>query len=96
MESEMNYFPIILGVLLWSVIPGIIAKAKKRSFCSYYFLGLLISPLFATVVILFMDKVVDYSDVLFSYKCCDKCGERLIINANYCRKCGEPTEKQEV
>ena len=90
----MNYISL-LGIALLSIIPGLIARAKNRSFWGYYFLGYLVSPIVAIVIVIFIKKEADYSDpVLSNMYTCDKCGEKLIINANYCHKCGKARPKQ--
>lgn len=91
----MNYASII-GIALFSIIPGLIAKAKKRSFWGCYFLGYLVSPLVAIIIAIFLSKKEDYSDTAFSsIHICGNCGEKLIINGNFCRKCGTPVHKEE-
>lgn len=41
-----------IGIILWSLLPGFIAKHKGRNFFGYYFLSWLISPLFSTIIVL--------------------------------------------
>lgn len=40
----------IIGIALWALIPGFIAKSKGRSFAAYYFLSFLISPLITMII----------------------------------------------
>ena len=42
----------LIGMALWALIPGFIAKRKDRSFWGYYFLSFLISPLITTIITL--------------------------------------------
>lgn len=42
----------LLGIALWALIPGFIAKRKDRSFWGYYFLSFLISPLITMIITL--------------------------------------------
>ena len=52
----MNWTPII-GIALWALIPGFIAKHKNRSFWAYYFLSFLITPLFTMIITLCLSKL---------------------------------------
>lgn len=45
----MNWAPII-GIALWALIPGLIAKKKGRSFWGYYFLSFVITPLITIII----------------------------------------------
>ena len=45
----MNYTSII-GIALWALIPGFVAKKKGRSFWGYYFLSFLITPLITMII----------------------------------------------
>ena len=45
----MNWTPII-GIALWALIPGFIAKKKGRSFWGYYFLSFVITPLVTMII----------------------------------------------
>lgn len=42
----------LIGIALWALIPGFIAKKKGRSFWGYYFLSFLISPLITMIITL--------------------------------------------
>ena len=48
---EINW-STLLGIALWALIPGFIAKKKGRSFAGYFFLSFLITPLITTIVTL--------------------------------------------
>lgn len=61
----MNWAAVI-GIVLWALVPGFIAKKKGRSFWGYYFLSFLISPLISTIVTLCVHKV-DQMPVLKEY-----------------------------
>ena len=52
----MNYASLI-GIALWALIPGFIAKKKGRSFVAYYFLSFVITPLVTTIIILCLRKL---------------------------------------
>lgn len=45
----MNWTSII-GIALWALIPGFIAKNKGRNFWAYYFLSFLITPLITMII----------------------------------------------
>lgn len=49
-NNKASLLGSIIGIALWSLIPGFIAKHKGRSFVGYYFLGFLITPLISTIV----------------------------------------------
>lgn len=40
----------LIGIALWALIPGFIAKKKGRSFWGYYFLSFLITPLLTMII----------------------------------------------
>lgn len=42
----------IIGIALWALIPGFIAKKKGRSFWGYYFLSFVITPLVTMIITL--------------------------------------------
>lgn len=42
----------LIGIALWALIPGFIAKKKGRNFWGYYFLSFLISPLITMIITL--------------------------------------------
>ena len=42
----------LLGLALWGLVPGFIAKRKDRSFWGYFFLTFLISPLITIIIAL--------------------------------------------
>lgn len=51
----------IIGIALWALVPGFIAKKKCRSFWGYYFLSFLISPLITIIIALCVsDKTCAY------------------------------------
>ena len=41
----------IIGIALWALIPGFMAKKKGRNFWGYYFLSFLISPLISMIIV---------------------------------------------
>lgn len=45
----MNFAPFV-GIALWALIPGFIAKAKGRSFWGFYFLSFVITPLITMII----------------------------------------------
>ena len=42
----------IIGIAVWALIPGFIAKGKGRSFWVHYLLCFLVTPLIMTIVAL--------------------------------------------
>jgi uncharacterized protein YlaI len=73
--------------LAFSLIPAVIASKRGRSGIGWFFLGTLISPLIATVVVLALDDL--------SKKKCPACGENIPVRAQVCPFCrkdlGVPT-----
>ena len=91
----------IIGMALWALIPGFIAKKKGRNFWGYFFLSFLISPLITTIITLCISKKTDEcrperdttpiqnKTIETENICfCRKCGEKLLDNSQFCRKCG--------
>jgi hypothetical protein len=55
----------IIGIALWALIPGFIAKKKGRSFWGYYFLSFLITPLVTMIITACLKNIsgeADHSD----------------------------------
>ena len=52
----MNW-PSIIGIALWALLPGFIARKKGRSFWAYYFLSFVITPLLTTLITLCLSKI---------------------------------------
>ncbi len=49
----------LIGIALWALIPGFIARGKGRSFLAYYCLSFLITPLICMIVTLCLKRVPD-------------------------------------
>ena len=47
----------ILGIALWALIPGFVAKKKGRNFWGWYFLSFLISPLITMIITLCLSNI---------------------------------------
>lgn len=52
----MGWNPL-LGIALWALLPGFIAKHKGRSFWGYYFLSFLVTPLTTTLAALIVSDL---------------------------------------
>ncbi len=52
----MGWNPL-LGIALWALLPGFIAKSKGRSFWGYYFLSFLVTPLTTILIALFVSDL---------------------------------------
>ncbi len=92
----------IIGIALWALIPGFVAKKKGRNFWGYYFLSFLISPLITMIITFCLSnlnetKAIESTSVSTEnadsneadiVKYCRKCGEQLIDGSKFCRKCG--------
>lgn len=49
----------LIGVALWALVPGLMAKKKGRSFWGYYFLSLLITPLITIIIVACLSQKTD-------------------------------------
>lgn len=83
----------LIGIALWALVPGFIAKKKGRSFWGYYFLSFLISPLITTIITLCLSKVTDEEKIELPEDPnriteCKSCGYRDKNFFNACPKCG--------
>ncbi|MBR3016773.1 MAG: hypothetical protein IKH57_06800 [Clostridia bacterium] len=47
----------IIGIALWALIPGFIARKKGRSFLGHYFLSFVITPLITTIITLCLSNL---------------------------------------
>ncbi len=83
----MDYLPLI-GVALWALLPGFIAKSKGRSFLGYYILSFLVTPLATTIVALCVsdknDSTDDNENCIYE---CISCGHRDEKYFEICPKC---------
>ena len=57
---KINWITVI-GIALWALIPGFIAKSKKRSFWGYYFLSFIITPLISMIIAICLDRKAEES-----------------------------------
>lgn len=53
---------LLLVIAMWAMIPGFVAKKKGRSFCGYYFLSFLISPLVTLIIVACLKNISGESD----------------------------------
>lgn len=87
-------FASLLGIALWALIPGFIAKKKGRNFWGYYFLSFLISPLITTIITACLSRVTDKEKIELPddpnrITECKSCGYRDENFFNACPKCGK-------
>ena len=92
----------IIGIALWALIPGFVAKKKGRNFWGYYFLSFIISPLITMIITFCLSNLnepkvvkstaVDSENTSLDdtdiVRYCRKCGNKLLANAKFCNKCG--------
>jgi len=92
----------IIGIALWALIPGFVAKKKGRNFWGYYFLSFLISPLITMIITFCLSNLneakpiepttVNAENVELNktdvVRYCRKCGNTLLGRAKFCNKCG--------
>ena len=84
-------FTTLIGIALWALIPGFIAKKKDRNFWGYYFLSFLISPLITMIITLCLPKKKNsdyFEDDPNRLTECKSCGYRDKNSFNVCPKCG--------
>ncbi len=84
-----------IGIALWALIPGFIAKKKGRNFWGYYFLSFLISPLITMIITLCLSKKDDNPLLrrTESLNECKSCGYRAKKLFTVCPKCGKDTKQ---
>ena len=51
-SSDSIKWASVLGIILWSLLPGFIANRKGRSFIAYFLLSFVLTPLVATIITL--------------------------------------------
>ena len=82
----------LIGIALWALIPGFVARKKGRSFWGYYFLSFLISPLITMIITFCLSNLNKTSEKTYLPQ------EKTTITTNevsfsdkvvFCRKCGE-------
>ena len=88
----------IIGIALWALIPGFIAKKKGRNFWGYYFLSFLISPLITMIIAICVSKKCEENDIeenensfdeTANWEFCKKCGADVSKDTRFCHVCGE-------
>ena len=82
----------LIGIALWALIPGFVAKKKGRSFWGYYFLSFLIYPLITMIITFCLSNLNKIPEETYGPQ------EKPTITTNeeltedkvvFCRKCGE-------
>lgn len=95
--------PQIIGILLWALVPGFIARSKGRSFWAYYFLSLLITPFITMIITLCLSNLKkqipndSHQDENQQTKICKcgKCDTQREDNSEPCRVCGSTMKRYE-
>ena len=82
---------VLIGIALWALVPGFIAKAKGRSFWAYYLLSFLISPLITMIIVLCISNLNGPATI--SYWVCAECGTQNSEVYSRCRNCGSDKRK---
>ena len=92
----------ILGIALWALIPGFVAKKKGRNFWGWYLLSFLISPLITMIITFCLSNIEENKETETTsndtekISFCRKCGEPLMDSSKFCRKCGTEILVEEV
>ena len=90
---QPNYIGSLIGISLWALIPGFIAKSKGRSFAAFYFLSFLITPLLSMIITLFLrrNEGTDPNEQLDLTKryICKACGSYSPEPLSRCPQCGD-------
>ena len=88
--------PQIIGILLWALVPGFIARSKGRSFWGYFFLSLLITPLITMIITLCLSNLkkqcqesqIQNESPKTKICKCGKCNTQREDNGEPCSVCG--------
>ena len=63
----MDPAAMLIGIMLWALVPGFIARKKRRSFAGYFFLSLLISPLICIIITLCLKEKAPEPTEFFNF-----------------------------
>ena len=81
-----------IGIALWALIPGFIAKNKRRNALAYYLLSFIITPLLTMIITICLPKKTEFdcvkpTQIPFdeSVDVFDESDDKIC----FCRKCGE-------
>lgn len=89
---------IIVGWIVFSLLPAIIAPSRGRSFLGWLLISLIISPLFGLILVLALPgkntelRARDRDRQLGRVKDCPQCAETVKSAAKVCRYCGHNFE----
>lgn len=95
--------PQIIGILLWALVPGFIARSKGRSFWGYFFLSLFITPLITMIITLCLSNLKKQNqenqiqnEIPKTKTCkCGKCNTQREDNGEPCSVCRSTIKKYE-
>lgn len=78
--------PALIGLALWALVPGFIARSKGRSFWGYYFLSFLVSPLVSMIITICLSNLNKSTTI--TYWICANCGAQNSEIYSRCTSCG--------
>ena len=87
----MDFFTYETLFMFWlacSLIPAVVAAKRGRSGVGWFFIGTLISPLIATIVVVAIENL--------SKKRCEACGEQIPVAAHVCPFCKKKNVSEKI